>query len=364
LLSRGMRVYVGGSSNEPTGLLDAIAAQPASAAGVTFVQFPLAGLNNHDPSSWHPEARVECFFMAPQLANGFAQATDDAYSDLNRGIELNPRSPVAFAFRAIIYKQSGQPDIGAKDVETATKLDPDSPEALWAKGEIEEASGQADTAIEDLRRVLQLKPGWQFAADALKRLGAPVDDGEDKPQASLDFEKWRVMQHGKDFVAISDEYPQLRVPLELMGDGLPKLLSWEIKAAPYASYGILRFSGGRIAGKSGPEETELAAVIDIPGAKVIAIEPNRQGTKVSNWTWDGDRLQVASVDGVTDEYQLRPVAVAVVGAGVGRRPDEVQSAQPWAPWDQPLGMSPTQRQDSRPRHSGKPKTLFDLFFGN
>jgi 4-hydroxybutyrate CoA-transferase len=72
-LARGMRVYVGGSSNEPTGLLDAIAAQPACAAGVTFVQFPLAGLNNHDLSALHPDARVECFFMAPQLANGFSQ---------------------------------------------------------------------------------------------------------------------------------------------------------------------------------------------------------------------------------------------------------------------------------------------------
>ena len=72
-LNPGMRVYVGGSSNEPGGLLDAIAAQPASAAGVTFVQFPLAGLNNRDLSAVHPDARLECFFMAPQLADGLAQ---------------------------------------------------------------------------------------------------------------------------------------------------------------------------------------------------------------------------------------------------------------------------------------------------
>jgi len=73
LLKPGMRVYVGGSSNEPTGLLDAIAARPSSAAGVTFVQFPLAGLNNRDLSAVHPEARLDCFFMAPQLADGLAQ---------------------------------------------------------------------------------------------------------------------------------------------------------------------------------------------------------------------------------------------------------------------------------------------------
>ncbi len=72
-LKPGTRVYVGGSSNEPTGLLDAIAAQPASAAGVTFVQFPLAGLNNRDLSALHPDARLECFFMAPQLADGLSQ---------------------------------------------------------------------------------------------------------------------------------------------------------------------------------------------------------------------------------------------------------------------------------------------------
>jgi 4-hydroxybutyrate CoA-transferase len=73
LLKPGMRVYVGGSSNEPTGLLDAIAARPTSAAGVTFVQFPLAGLNNRDLSALHPDARLECFFMAPQLADGLTQ---------------------------------------------------------------------------------------------------------------------------------------------------------------------------------------------------------------------------------------------------------------------------------------------------
>ena len=72
LLKRGMRVYVTGSANEPTGLLDAIAASPAHAAGVTFVQFPLAGLNTRDLTALHPDTRFECFFMTPQLTNGLA----------------------------------------------------------------------------------------------------------------------------------------------------------------------------------------------------------------------------------------------------------------------------------------------------
>jgi tetratricopeptide (TPR) repeat protein len=309
------------------------------------------------------DGKSSAAFEGRGLANSLAEAPDDAYADLNRAIELDPRSPVAYAFRAVVYKQNGQPDVGAKDVETAIKLDPNSPEALWARGEIAEASGQADTAIADLRHVLQLKPSWQFAADALKRLGAPVDDGDDKPQPALDIPKWHVVQHGKSYFAISDDYAQIRVPLEMIGEGLPKLLEWEIKAPPYANYGILRFSGGSVVGKNGPEETELAAIVDIAAAKVIAIQPNKQGTRVATWTWDGDHLQVASVDGVTDEYQLRPIAVAVVGAGGQRRYDAGQSGQGWAPWDTPFG-APQPSRDSRQRRYAKPKTIFDLLFGN
>lgn len=309
------------------------------------------------------DGKSSAAFEGRGLANSLAEAPDDAYADLNRAIELDPRSPVAYAFRAVVYKQNGQPDIGARDVETAIKLDPNSPEALWARGEIAEASGQADTAIADLRHVLKLKPSWQFAADALKRLGAPVDDGDDNPQPALDIPKWHVVQHGKSYFAVSDDYGQIRVPLEMIGEGLPKLLEWEIKAPPYANYGILRFSGGSVVGKNGPEETELAAIVDIAAAKVIAIQPNKQGARVATWTWDGDHLQVASVDGVTDEYQLRPIAVAVVGAGGQRRYDAGQSGQGWAPWDTPFG-APQPSRDSRQRRYAKPKTIFDLLFGN
>ncbi len=274
------------------------------------------------------------------LANGVAEASDDAYADLNRAIEIDPRSPVAFAFRAYVYKQSGQPDIGAKDVETAIKLDPNSPEALWARGEIEEANGQADTAITDLRQALQRRPSWQFASDALKRLGAPADDADDKAAPTLDIDRWHVVMHGKDYVATSDDYPQIRVPLEMTGDGLPKLLAWEVQKSPYAGYGILRFAGGSVRGKNGPEDTELAAIIDIGAAKVLAIEPHRQGERVATWTWDGDRLQIASVDGVTDEYQLHPVNVA---AAVNR--------------DQGDGS-----RSERRRY--RPKSFFEFLFGN
>ena len=76
MLRPGMRVFVGGSSNEPHGLVDALAAAcqdaPEAAAGVTFLQFPLPGINRFDFSTLHETARMETFFLTPDLQEGHA----------------------------------------------------------------------------------------------------------------------------------------------------------------------------------------------------------------------------------------------------------------------------------------------------
>lgn len=71
LLSPGMQVFVGGGSNEPVALLERLAATPECAAGVTFTQFPLPGLNRYDLSVLADGARARSFFMAPHLRAGF-----------------------------------------------------------------------------------------------------------------------------------------------------------------------------------------------------------------------------------------------------------------------------------------------------
>lgn len=72
LLRPGMRVYVAGSCGEPGGLAEALQAAPEAAAGVTFVQFPLPGINTFDYSSLHADARMEVFFVTPTLAPAIA----------------------------------------------------------------------------------------------------------------------------------------------------------------------------------------------------------------------------------------------------------------------------------------------------
>ena len=67
LFRAGQRVYVAGSSNEPTGLLSALA-QCELPANLEFIQFPLPGLNQTDFTQWNETASVTTFFMSSALA--------------------------------------------------------------------------------------------------------------------------------------------------------------------------------------------------------------------------------------------------------------------------------------------------------
>lgn len=311
------------------------------------------------------DPRSPAAYQARGLANGLAEAFEDAYADLNRAIELNPRSPIAFAYRAYLYKLSGQPEIGQKDVETALKLDEQSAEVLWARGEIAEARGQTDAAIADLRKALSLKPGWRLAADAIKRLGVETELVEDREIPGLGVEGWRVVARSDSYFAVADAYPALRVPLEMMGEGKPQLAAWEPKAPPHQAYGVLRYSGGTVAGKAGPEDVEFAAIIDIEMSKVVGIQPNKQGARVAGWIWEDDRVQIASIDGVTDEFALRATAPPPTGPATIASPRRQRArGSGWDPWNDPIGGVGSSRGERSAQRRQKPKSLFDLLFKN
>ncbi len=309
--------------------------------------------------------------QARGLAHGMADAFDEAYADLNRAIELDPRSAAAFAYRAFVYKQNQQVDVAGKDLETALKLDPGSADVQWVNGEIEEGRARSDAAIVSLRKALELRPGWRLAEDALKRLGAGADLSEDRLIAGAGMGNWRVVMQRNAYFAVSDDYPALRIALEIMGEGQPTILEWELKKPPHKGYGVLRFSGGRVITKNGPEDTELAAIVDIENAKVVSIQPHRQGQRVAGWTWEEDRVQIASIDGVTDEFALRsakaeetPVAAALVAPK--RSSTSASRNAGWSPWDTPFGTSQSERREPKrqqaQKRGPKPKSLFDLLF--
>ena len=67
-LKPGQRIFVGGSSNEPAGLLDALRAE-ALPEGLHFVQFPLSGYNRADFTAWDPTFQATTMFMGANLRN-------------------------------------------------------------------------------------------------------------------------------------------------------------------------------------------------------------------------------------------------------------------------------------------------------
>ena len=72
LLAPGQRIFVAGSSNEPTALLEAMA-QMQLREDLHFLQFPIAGLNGVDFTAWNNSADLTIFFMTPTFAKADAQ---------------------------------------------------------------------------------------------------------------------------------------------------------------------------------------------------------------------------------------------------------------------------------------------------
>lgn len=295
-------------------------------------------------------------FAERGLAHARNGLLDEGLADLARAIEIDPRSARAFAYRAIVYKEASQADVGTRDIATAVKLSPDAPEVLWAKAEIEETMGQREEAIADLRRALVIDPSLKSAADLLDRLDGNSGSGE-TPVPNLGFGDWSVVLRGKQYFAVHSQIAKLRVPLEPTGEGEPKLIGYEERPSPLRHIGVLYFSGGKVPGLNGPEDTELAAVIDLATPQVIGIEPHKQGDRSATWTWADDRVTVAAVDGATDQLMLRDGRSYARGSGY-RRYDTGEDGQ----WGRSQYAQPRREARQVPRR--KSKTLFDLLFNN
>jgi acyl-CoA hydrolase len=77
LLRPGMTVYAPGCAGESIVLLQALAAKPARAAGVTFTGVWIPGVNRFDFAGLHPEARSRLFFLAPEFRESFTAGRAD-----------------------------------------------------------------------------------------------------------------------------------------------------------------------------------------------------------------------------------------------------------------------------------------------
>ncbi len=287
-------------------------------------------------------------YVARGLAYARTGANDEALNDFARAIEFELRSTKAFAYRAWAYRQQ-RPELALKDIERALKLDAASADAYWARGEMHEAQGRGTLAVADLEKALSLDPQLKAARLALQRLGVLRADAEAEV-ADAGIDSWRVFTRGRQYVATSDKFPRLKVDIEMLGKGSPRLLEWEVKAAPFAGIGVLRFFAGEVDSPKGPEEVEQVAILDLQASSVVAVEMHRRGTRLAKMTWEGGKLIMASADGTVEELSLRADKSKELAAAkkLAERPKDQ-----WSPWGSTW--------DGK---RGRPKTLFELLFGN
>ncbi|MGD9785951.1 MAG: tetratricopeptide repeat protein [Hyphomicrobiaceae bacterium] len=293
-------------------------------------------------------------------------STEEAMADLSRAIEIDPRNARAFAYRAIVYKEMNQTDVGMKDIATAVRIAADDADVLWAKAEIEEAVGQRDQALADLKRAVFLDPAMRLASQALERLDGDtgvageitVSAGGQDGAAALGG--WGIVKRGGRYFAVNPAFRRLDVPLEMMSEGQPRLVSWEERPPPHRGIGVLVFDGGAVDYNGKPERTEFAAIVNAATGTVLAIEPHRQGAKVAKWAWNDTSVSVETVDGVTDDIQLQPDRRPMAAMGQRRRFSNARDEQ-WQPWDEPWAGSRSYERRERPRRR-QSKTLFDLLF--
>ncbi len=71
-LPRGASVFVAGCGGEPTLLVEALAADPEAARGLSFLSVSIPGINRTDYSALAPDAAADVFFVTPEMRAGFA----------------------------------------------------------------------------------------------------------------------------------------------------------------------------------------------------------------------------------------------------------------------------------------------------
>ena len=123
ILRPGQRVFVVGSSNEPVTLLDALTECPEAARGLTFLQFPLPGMNTFDFSNLTDETQFGTFFLTPDLREGFAAGRIDFLPMHMRNVFEFLRSDVDVLMVQVAYDRTGRLRLGPNADFTAAVLE-------------------------------------------------------------------------------------------------------------------------------------------------------------------------------------------------------------------------------------------------
>jgi tetratricopeptide (TPR) repeat protein len=108
---------------------------------------------------------------------------DEAISDLDRALELNPRDTEALRVRGEIYGKMERYEVAIRDLTRALELDPNDTQAFKDRGGVYDSMERYEEAIRDYTRAQRLNPSDSFSFlrrgqsyQALKRYEEAIAD--------------------------------------------------------------------------------------------------------------------------------------------------------------------------------------------
>ena len=228
----------------------------------------------------------------------------EALLDLDQAITLDPKLPEAYYRRAQVLVKLADPDRAKADVAKALELVPNYAEAFKLRGEMAEAKGDTDSAFADYRKAAELDPFIAGVAEKLKKLTG-AEEAIYKPLGEPS-KGWSVISPSTGrFVATNPLHPQLKVLLEMHGDGQPEILDWTPLSDALRGFGLLRYAAGKLPAGVEGGSFEFVAILDLRRNIVISIEPHVAGEMKAKWEWSPTGVVVTDAEGVISAHELR-----------------------------------------------------------
>jgi tetratricopeptide (TPR) repeat protein len=250
--------------------------------------------------------------------------------------------------RAEAHFHTDNAEAAKADLAKALELQPASAEAYKLMGRMSEAEENPSEAIASYKKAVELDPFVEGAREALDRLGA--EQTTLHTAIGEPVKGWEIINPVSNrYVATNPEYPEMKVLLEMHGDGQPRILDWTPLSEHLQGFGLLRYAAGRLPNALSDEQVhEFVAIIDLRKNHVVSIEPYLIDGTEAKWAWSQTGVVVTDAEGVISAHELR--------AAPKPKPEAApRDDRPWyddEPW----------YEDEPRRYRRRPKGLFDWLF--
>ncbi|MGF1619289.1 MAG: tetratricopeptide repeat protein [Rhodomicrobiaceae bacterium] len=234
----------------------------------------------------------------------------EALADLDQAITLDTGLAEAYYRRAEAHFHLDDLVRAEADIAKALEITPNYAEVYRVKGRIAEAQQNNEAAIAAYRQALQFDPFIKDVAGVLKKLSGEGEDEQPVKPIAEAVQGWEIISpYARRFVAVNSTYPNLKILLEMHGEGQPEILEWTPLSDFLRGFGLLRYSAGRLPNTPADavenNRYEFVAIVDVNRQNVVSIEPYLAGTEKAKWDWTKTSVVVTDVDGVISAHELR-----------------------------------------------------------